>query len=378
MMEEIIKEIENRCGVIFDRDKIKIELEMRNTTPEELLYNDEKLENFMEEILIKETYFFREKGHLDLLRNYIYFDILEKRSRVKIWSAGCSTGEEPYSISIMLGSRCDGRCRILASDLSRLAITKAKEGIYSKSSLRALEEKEIHLYFEELGGKRYRLRDRYRKVEFFRHNLLKPIPTSKGKFDVIFVRNVLMYFSERAKKTAIKNIKNALYDDGYVILGVSEYLIGVENGLYPEEINGVTVFRKRQIKKLSESPFYKDTEPEEDVKTKIESADAEEGVKRLILDALNHLENGSIRNAIYNLEKVIRINEKIYFIHYMLAQLYEEIGDNTKFFRECVRINDMLEQRVPMSSIDREFNLRYSVLRSFVNESMEGMKWVLS
>ena len=378
MIKRIIQEIEKRCGVIFDEDKIKIELEMRNITPEELLFNDEKLENFMEDILIKETYFFREKGHLEVLRNYIYFDILEKRSRVKIWSAGCSTGEEPYSISIILGSRCDGKCRILASDLSRLALEKAKEAVYTKSSLRALEEREIRLYFEELGGKRYRLRDRYRRVEFFRHNLLDPVPTSKGRFDVIFVRNVLMYFSERAKKIAVKNIKDALYDDGYIILGVSEYLIGVENGLYPEEINGVTVFRKYRVKRPVETPVAEIREPKEDVRAKILAVDEQSDVKELILNALKLLEEGSIRNAIYNLEKAAEINDKIYFIHYMLAQLYEEIGDNTKFFKECVRINDMLEQRIPMSPIDKEFNLRYSVLKNFVNESMEGMKWVLS
>lgn len=376
MIEEILKEIENRCGVVFDEDKIKIELQIRNITPTELLYDDEKLESFIEDILIKETYFFREKGHLELLKNYIYFDILEKRGRVKIWSAGCSTGEEPYSISIMLGSRCNGKCRIIASDFSSIALEKAKEAVYSKSSLRALEEREIHLYFEEVGGKRYKLRDRYRKVEFFRHNLLKPVPASKGRFDVIFVRNVLMYFSERAKKIAVENIKNALYDDGYIILGVSEYLIGIENGLHPEEINGVTVFRKQKIEKTVETPVFEDVR--QDMKTMIESADEVEDLKKLIIEALKYLEDGSIRNAIFNLEKVLRINDRIYFIHYMLAQLYEEIGDNTKFFSECIKINDMLDKRVPLSPIDREFNLRYSVLRNFVNESMEGMKWVLS
>ncbi len=378
MINRVIEEIERRCGVIFDEDKIKIELEMRNLTPEELLNSEEKLESFMEDILIKETYFFREKGHLEVLRDHIYFDILEKRSRVRIWSAGCSTGEEPYSISIMLGSRCNRECRILASDISRVALAQAREAVYTKSSLRALKEKEIQLYFEKIGGNRFKLRDRYRKVEFFRHNILEPVPRSKGRFDVIFVRNVLMYFSERAKKIAIENLKNALYDDGYIILGVSEYLIGVENGLHPEEIKGVTVFRKHRVEKAAEMPVPESEKLEEDVEEKIKAADEEEDVKTLILTALRHLKDGSIRNAIYNLEKALEINDRIYFIHYQLAQLYEEIGDNTKFFNECMRINDMLERRVPLSPIDREFNIRYNVLRNFVNEAMEGMKWVLS
>ncbi len=379
-MRDLISKIEEKFGVIFDEEKLRIELEMRNLTVDQLLLDESLFEEFVEDILIKETYFFRERGHFEILRDKIFNKVVSKRNFIKIWSAGCATGEEPYSIVIFLFNKCKNNCRVIASDISREALEKAKEGIYSKSSLRALSEREIKLYFEKIDNGRYRLRDQFRKVEFFRHHLLNPLPTRIGKVDVIFVRNALMYFSERAKKKAIDNLKAALHNDGYLILGVSEYLIGIENDLYPIDFDGVTVFSKTPIGKPVETreenllQVYKNLTPE----TMDEIMDLPNDVNGLIIKGMKFLKSGAIRNAINYFEKALELDDKIYFVHYQLAQLYEEIGDQTGFYRECLKINEMLKNRVPLSSIDVQFNLTHTVLRNFVKEAFEGMKWVLS
>ncbi len=381
-MRELISKIEEKFGVIFDEERLKIELEMRKLTADRLLSDEMLFDEFVEDILIKETYFFREKSHFEVLRDYIFDEIVKKRNFIKIWSAGCATGEEPYSIVIFLHGKCKDNCRVMASDVSKKALEKAKKGIFTKSSLRALSEKEINLYFERLEDGKYRLRDQFRKVEFFRHNLLQPPPSGMGKVDVIFIRNALMYFSERAKKKAIENLKSALNDDGYLILGVSEYLIGIENDLFPVDFNGVTVFAKTAIGRKSaatsrEEDFleiYKSLTPD----TMDEIMGLSNDINGLIIKGMKFLKAGAIRNAINYFEKALELDDKIYFVHYQLAQLYEEVGDQTGFYRECLKISDMLKNRVPLSSIDAQFNLNYSVLRNFVKEAFEGMKWVLS
>lgn len=379
-MKELIDKIERKFGVIFDEEKLRIELDMKKLTVDQLLMDEALFDEIVEDILIKETYFFRERSHFEIIRDKIFAEIVEKRNFVKIWSAGCATGEEPYSIVIYLHTKCKDNCKILASDISRKAIEQAKKGVYTRSSLRALSDTEIKFYFEKINGGKYKLKDQFRKVDFFRHNLLDPLPAKYGKIDVIFVRNALMYFSERAKKKAIDYLKAALQDDGYLILGVSEYLIGIENELYPLDFDGVTVFSKTPIEKsleIKEESFlkiYKSLTPA----TNGEIMDLPDDLNGLIIKGMKFLKSGAIRNAINYFEKALNLDDKIYFIHYQLAQLYEEIGDQTGFYRECLKINEMLKSRVPLSSIDIQFNLTHSVLRNFVKEAFEGMKWVLS
>ncbi len=384
MIQHLIEEIEKRYGVLFDEEKLKIELEMHNLTADRVLSDPRVFEDFVGDILIKETYFFREKGHFEILRDRIFNEIVEKRGKIRIWSAGCATGEEPYSISIFLKRKCADNCEILGSDASKKAIEKAKEAIYTKSSLRALTEKEIDLYFERLEGSLFRLRSLYRNVTFFTHNLLDPLPLKWGKMDVIFVRNTIMYFSERAKKRAIGNLKSVLRDDGYIILGVSEYLIGVENGLYPVEINGVTVFTTRPTQRIESDlvEVYKAADYKE-LLSKSENLVSEklskdQNIEGFIIKSLGYMKAGKLRLAIETLELAKELDDRIYFIHYQLAQLYEEIGDRKSFYRERARIRELLDAGVPLSEIDKKFRLNYTILRNFASELNEGMTWVLS
>ena len=379
MIQDLINEIERKYGVLFDDEKLSIELEMHNLDAAEVLSSPRLFEEFVEDILIKETYFFREKGHFEVLRDRIFNEIVEKRGKIRIWSAGCATGEEPYSISIFLKRKCANNCEILGSDASKKAIERAKKAVYTKSSLRALSEKEINLYFEKLEGSLFRLRNLYRNVTFFTHNLLEPLPLKWGKMDVVFVRNTIMYFSERAKKLAISNIKSVLREDGYIFLGVSEYLIGVENGLYPVEINGVTAFTTRPAKKPESDLIEVYTKSDHrKLLTKSEKLMQSRNVEGFIMKALGYMKAGKVRSAIETLEMAKELDEKIYFIHYQLAQLYEEVGDHAGFSRERAKIRELLEAGVPVSQIDRKFRLNYTILKNFSSGLNDGMTWVLS
>lgn len=178
------------------------------------------------------TFFMREKDHLDYFHQVIIPDIVRRNQREKvlsIWSAGCSTGEEPYNISMYLmdylgpqASQWD--TRILATDISSRALTKAKRGVYELPDTLPSQWKQKYFVPEKKEEGLYAVSPKLRdNVIFQPFNLMEPI-RFRRKFDVIFCRNVMIYFDQPTKDALVKRFYDATTPGGYLLISYSENL----------------------------------------------------------------------------------------------------------------------------------------------------------
>ena len=155
-----------------------------------------------------ETYFFRERAQLDVLLSDVVDESLRAGGRLRIWSSACSTGEEPYTIAMMLleGRRIAPSNMILrASDLSPRALDKARTGFYRELSFRATPPEMVQRYFRPFEQGFFVNDEVKRMVDFFRINLLDaPAVAATGTFDAIFCRNVLIYFDKPTQKRVVE------------------------------------------------------------------------------------------------------------------------------------------------------------------------------
>lgn len=150
------------------------------------------------------------------------------KRKIKIWSAACSSGEEPYTIAILLKEYFPSLdVEIVATDLDAVILDKAKKGIYRKADIRSFSEQVLSRYFEEIDKDTIKVKDSIKnKVRFEQHNLLlDPFP----KFvDIIVCRNVLIYFKEEAKNNIYKNFFNSLNEQGVLFIGATEQIFRPE------------------------------------------------------------------------------------------------------------------------------------------------------
>jgi chemotaxis protein methyltransferase CheR len=181
------------------------------------------------------TSFFREPAHFDFLRGEFLERHLQRdrRRRLRLWSAGCATGEEPYSVAMTLldaipqGEKWD--LRILATDLSRRVISHAARGAYPSSGLADVPPRFIERFFEPLAdGRPGHIRVRAavrRRITFARLNLIGPWPM-KGPFDLLLCRNVMIYFDRELQQRMVDRFRRILAPGGFLLLGHSESLAG--------------------------------------------------------------------------------------------------------------------------------------------------------
>lgn len=198
---------------------------------------EEEFDRLIDLILTKETYFFREEKQLsafvfEVLPEVMSYNQKMKRKNIKVWCAGCSTGEEAYTLAILLNEYAEVETwdvKIIATDINPEVIRKAREGIYGESSFRNTKSIYKNLYFERIGNGIFRIKDDIKKmVTFAKKNILDPdFSLSHEKFDIIFCRNVLIYFDREAKRKAAENFYNALREEGFLFLGHAESLINV-------------------------------------------------------------------------------------------------------------------------------------------------------
>lgn len=190
-----------------------------------------EIERFVNALTVNETYFYREDYQLKCLTT----DLLAERTRTKkageairIWSAPCSTGEEPYSVAMWLLENWplvdEYEIEILGSDIDTQALEAAREGVFSKRSLMRLPSALIEKYFEPLQGELWKILDDLRgSVQFSPVNLVEPHETRlHGQFDVIFCRNVLIYFDDASRRMAAENLYENLLPGGFICLGHTE------------------------------------------------------------------------------------------------------------------------------------------------------------
>ena len=216
--------------------------------------NDPSLaDDVVEALLNNETYFFRDRTPFDTIRDQLLPDLMEQRAsrrRLRIWSAGCSSGQEPYSLAMMFADApdlwADWTIEILASDISGSIIEKARQGRYTQFEVqRGLGIQQTIRWFEE-DGDGWQVSDKLRRmVRFETRNLLDEPPP--GSFDLILCRNVLLYLNRDRRREAFDRIASVMAPDGALVLGAGETVIGQTErfaadrdmrGLYRAQDNG--------------------------------------------------------------------------------------------------------------------------------------------
>lgn len=195
--------------------------------------DQEEMRALLDSVTTNLTRFFRNAAHYDTFINYVIPDIVKKKQAsgnkvFRVWSAGCSSGEEPYTNAMVLSEHLpsDFKIEITASDLSLKSLMKAKEGFYPSAKVSGIPEQYLRKYMDPVENG-YNMKDSVKNlIKFDYHNL--KFPSDSKNFDVIFCRNVLIYFDELAQKNVINGFWNALSDHSYLFIGHSESLFGME------------------------------------------------------------------------------------------------------------------------------------------------------
>ncbi len=197
-----------------------------------------------------ESYFFRETLQFDALDMKCLDDLQKggEPGRLRFLSAGCSSGEEPYSLNICLRGPLQGMSRDLmidAFDIDQNHLAKARRAIYQPNSLRALSPSQKRMYFTALEDGSFELRSRFRhNVDFHHGNLLDAETLSGRVYDVVFCRNVLIYFTDEATRKTIDNFVHKVRPGGLLFLGHSESIIGLHSKFQAERVGQCIAYRR--------------------------------------------------------------------------------------------------------------------------------------
>ncbi len=216
-------------------------------------YQTEEFQEMFNRITINETSFFRNEPQLDVFEQRVLPELLEKRKstkRLRIWSAACSSGEEPYTIAIQLhrslGVRlADWKIEILGTDISEKVLNQAVSGAYPRYAIRSVNPSVLSRYFKEDNGQ-YQLDDEIRSMVHFETLNLKDRLAAKrfGKWDVIFCRNVMIYFDDEMKTACAKLYHEQIEDDGTLFIGHSETLRNLDVPFQQLDIPQAFAYRK--------------------------------------------------------------------------------------------------------------------------------------
>jgi chemotaxis protein methyltransferase CheR len=264
--EEEIKEIRNiiwkHSGIYIEDSKLYLlkfktssRLKKIRVTPREyiLLLNDssQELKELIESITIGETQFFRDKIQIDTFFDKIFKNYIQEKKNspdiITILSAGCATGEEPYTLAIyMLEKFPTINFRVFGIDINENFIERAKEGKYSSYSIRGVPPLILTKYFDRIDQETWKIKDIVKKyVSFERVNLMDKLKMRLlGKFDVIFCKNVIIYFDESSRNKVAEHFWYILKKSGYLVLGPAEKIRIVSEIFEPIFESGMFFYKK--------------------------------------------------------------------------------------------------------------------------------------
>ncbi|MCK9307796.1 MAG: protein-glutamate O-methyltransferase CheR [Methanoculleus sp.] len=193
-----------------------------------LLANPQELDLLRNALTINVTKFFRDPEVFEAIRREILPDLVRRRGSIRIWCAGCATGEEPYSIAILIyelmALHKDVSVTIYATDIDTVVLQKAAAGVYDRKALENVDEKKIRKHFISHEDGTFEVRPHIKNlVRFRQHDLMSGAPISRY-LDVVTCRNVTIYFTEKQKNDLTHLFHSALAVDGYYVIGKTEYL----------------------------------------------------------------------------------------------------------------------------------------------------------
>lgn len=386
------------------------------------------LANFL---TIGETYFFRDKNLFDVLRTNIIPNIIKSKIHNKtiiFWSSGCSTGEEAYSIAILMKELLidfnEWNIKIIATDINSNSLMKARKAIYGEWSFRETDISFKDKYFDMVEPNQYKLKEEIKKCVTFSYlNLADEIYTIDNKLiqdvDIIFCRNVLMYFSEYQAKNIINRYYKILNNEGGVIVAPSESFLLNKTAFISQNINNIFLYskiyeqkqnklifnsikHKEIIKKEKSTVHYKPIEKlnleireskgmdykvnyEEQCRAKANEGNLKEAIlickKAINQNKVNpiyyHLlasieqELGNIKEAIDALKKAIYLDSNFIMAYFDLGNLLLKLGKNKEALKNFENVNMLLqgfqeEQNVPST----EF-ITAGMLRNFITNILK-------
>ena len=237
--------IYNESGITFSDtnrsildSRIKESLREKNLEAVEEYYklitsDKEEMKIFLDSITTNLTRFFRNIPHFEALVNYVLPHLMELKKKtgdykIRVWSAGCSTGEEPYTIAMLLADKLPApfTFEIIASDISLKSLMVGKAGYYPEARTQGIPQNYLEKYFTK-SDKGYQVKNELmERIRFDYHNLKNDSGTRN--LDIIFCRNVLIYFDEAAQKAVIDRFYNSMSPQSYLFIGHSESLFGME------------------------------------------------------------------------------------------------------------------------------------------------------
>ncbi len=261
--------VHNYCGIYFD-EKSKSLLEKRLARRLKILHinsfkdyyhllrydrrRDEELVSVVDILTVHETYFFREQRQLNAFSKEILPELKEKNSgnrKLRIWSAGCSTGEEPYTLAMLImedGGFANWDVEIVGSDITQRVLQVARKGVYRQNAFRAIDDYYLVKYFTPGQDGTYQISDAVRRyVTFGNLNLLNSVKVGFVEcMDVIFCRNVIIYFDQTAKKKVVEHFCRHLVSGGYLLLGHAESLINISTAFTLKHLKHDMVYKKAE------------------------------------------------------------------------------------------------------------------------------------
>ncbi|MDR2500894.1 MAG: protein-glutamate O-methyltransferase CheR [Treponema sp.] len=211
--------------------------------------NKEELKNFLDSITTNLTRFFRNQAHFDALEKHVIPELLKIKggggaSTLKIWSAGCSTGEEPYTIAMLLSEILPSpwKYEIVASDISLKCLMTAKEGFYADNRIAGVPDAYLKKYFDKVEGG-YKIHPSIMsRIRFDYHNLKND--SGQRNLDILFCRNVIIYFDETAQTAVINRFWDSMAAKSFLFIGHSESLFGMNTKFEFVKTQWATFYRK--------------------------------------------------------------------------------------------------------------------------------------
>ncbi|MBI1883280.1 MAG: hypothetical protein HYS08_03635 [Chlamydiae bacterium] len=322
-----------------------------------------ELKALLDLLTIGETYFFRNEPQFEALRDYVLPNILkEKKDTLRIWSAGCSTGEEPYSIAMLLREHLtffeNWEISILATDINQNVLKAAQEGIYNARAVHAMPTEYLQKYFVQKGQKFWISEEIKKMVQFQYHNLVRDpfsLPLMQN-LDILFCRNVIIYFNIETIRRILSQFAECLLTDGFLFVGHAETLWNLSDDFSPIEFPQTFLYQK------TEGPASKRSRPPEILLPSFEKVDEDVPMDRCahvpmkkkdrrssahrhigtwvqMMSQAVHLANeGRYEEALIGVEKIIHENNLHLQAHFLMGVLLAKLHRYEKAVKQFERV----------------------------------------
>jgi chemotaxis protein methyltransferase CheR len=209
----------------------------------------EEMKNFLDSITTNLTRFFRNQAHFDALEHYVAPELMKIKkaagsTTIKIWSAGCSTGEEPYTIAMLMSEVLPPpwKYEIVASDISLKCLMAAKEGFYADTHIAGIPNNYLIKYFDKVTGGYKAKPEIMSKIRFDYHNLNND--SGQRNLDIVFCRNVIIYFDEVAQTAVMRRFWDSMSSKSFLFIGHSESLFGMDTKFEFVKTQWATFYKK--------------------------------------------------------------------------------------------------------------------------------------